>query len=215
MRHKIGAMCMVCGAALILSALSLFGYNRWEARSADLAAVKVLPALMDVIQDNATRAAAPSAPLEELAQYPEPDPYQMTEVEMDGYAYIGYLHIPALELELPVMSSWSDAQLKIAPCRYSGSVRSGDLVILAHNYSTLFGRIKELSEADRVFFTDMDGITYEYAVAAKDILASTAVEEMTAGTYDLVLFTCTVGGTNRVAIFCDRIEATRALERLT
>lgn len=192
---------MVCGAALILSALSLFGYNRWEERSAELTAVKVLPALMDTIQDNA---AAPSAPLEELAQDPELDPYQMTEIEMDGYAYIGYLHIPALELELPVMSNWSDAQLKIAPCRYSGSVRSGDLVILAHNYSTHFGRIKELSEADGVLFTDMDGITYEYTVAAKDILAPTAVEEMTAGTYDLVLFTCTVGGTNRVAICCNR-----------
>lgn len=192
---------MVCGAALILSALSLFGYNRWEERSAELTAVKVLPVLMDTIQDNA---AAPSTPLEELAQDPEPDPYQMTEIEMDGYAYIGYLHIPALELELPVMSNWSDAQLKIAPCRYSGSVRSGDLVILAHNYSTLFGRIKELSESDRVFFTDMDGITYEYTVSAKDILAPTAVEEMTAGTYDLVLFTCTVGGTNRVAVCCNR-----------
>lgn len=192
---------MVCGAALILSALSLFGYNRWEERSAELTAVKVLPVLMDAIQDNA---AAPSAPLEELAQDPEPDPYQMTEIEMDGYAYIGYLHIPALELELPVMSNWSDAQLKIAPCRYSGSVQSGDLVILAHNYSTYFGRIKELSEADGVLFTDMDGITYEYTVAAKDILAPTAVEEMTAGTYDLVLFTCTVGGTNRVAVCCNR-----------
>lgn len=198
----MGAICILCGAALILSALSLFGYNRWEARSAELAAVQVLPSLMDAIQDHAVPALAPSAALEK----PGPDAYQMTEVEMDGFAYIGYLHIPALELELPVMSSWSDVQLKIAPCRYSGSVRSADLVILAHNYAAHFGRIKELSETDTVFFTDMDGITYSYAVAAKDILAPTAVEEMTAGTYDLVLFTCTVGGTSRVTVCCNRTD---------
>ena len=194
---------MVCGAALILSALSLFGYNRWEARSADLAAVKVLPALMDVIQDNATRAAVPSAPLEELAQYPEPDPYQMTEVEMDGYAYIGYLHIPALELELPVMSSWSDAQLKIAPCRYSGTRPDRALVIGGHNYSHNFGRLSQLQVGDAVTFVDMEGTRYDYRVSEVEILPPTAVEGMTGTDYALTLFTCTFGGADRIAVRCD------------
>ena len=49
----------------------------------------------------------------------------------------------------------------------------------------------------------MDGETYEYTVAAKDILEPTAVEEVTAGEYDLALFTCTPGGTSRVTIYCN------------
>ena len=49
----------------------------------------------------------------------------------------------------------------------------------------------------------MDGVTYEYAVVTKDILDPTAVEEMTAGEYDLTLFTCTPGGASRVTVYCD------------
>ena len=42
---------------------------------------------------------------------------KMTEVEIDGNLYIGYISIPALNKELPVMSTWSYPKLKIAPCR--------------------------------------------------------------------------------------------------
>ena len=73
---------------------------------------------------------------------------------------------------------------------------------MAHNYRNHFGRIKGLSEGDSVSFTDMDGVTYAYTVVAKDILAPTAVEEMTAGEYDLTLFTCTPGGASRVTVYC-------------
>jgi sortase A len=128
----------------------------------------------------------------------------MTEVEIDGYAYIGYLSIPNLGLELPVMSSWSYSQLRRAPCRYSGSVRGEDLVLMAHNYKNHFGRISRLNLNDSVSFTDMDGITTQYKVAALDILESTAVETMTAGEFDLTLFTCTYGGKSRVTVYCNK-----------
>lgn len=191
---------MILGTALILSALSLFAYNQWEAGQADQSAQLLLPQLLEEVPTDPT---APVQPLGTPVEYLDPDTLEMTEVEIDGYAYIGYLKIPALELELPVMSGWSYDQLKIAPCRYYGSVRGEDLVLLAHNYWKHFGRIKELTEGDSVFFTDMDGVTYEYTVAAKDILEPTAVEEMTAGEYDLTLFTCTPGGASRVTVYCD------------
>lgn len=95
----------------------------------------------------------------------------MTEVEIDGYSYIGYLSIPKLELELPIMADWDYARLRIAPCRYTGSVRGEDLVIMAHNYASHFGGLAKLSEGDNVIFTDMDGITTVYEVVAQDILA--------------------------------------------
>lgn len=197
MKRKLGTIFMLCGAALILSALSLFGYNQWEEKQADQSVVNLLPQLIEELPD------VPHQPLGTPVEYLDPSAFEMTEVEIDGYAYIGYLSIPTLELELPIMSSWSYPQLKIAPCRYYGSVRGEDLVLLAHNYWKHFGRIKELTEGDSVFFTDMDGVTYEYTVAAKDILEPTAVEEMTAGEYDLTLFTCTPDGASRVTVYCD------------
>ena len=57
-----------------------------------------------------------------------------------------------------------------------------------------------------MYFTDADGNVHCYAVAAVDVLDPTAVEEMTAGEFDLTLFTCTYGGKSRVTVFCDRIE---------
>lgn len=127
-------------------------------------------------------------------------------VEIDGYGYVGYLTIPALGLELPVMAEWDYARLRLAPCRYSGSTKTGDLVIAAHNYARHFGSLQTLLAGDEVRFTDMDGVVTVYEVAAVEILQPTAVEEMTAGEYDLTLFTCTYGGQSRVTVRCDRRE---------
>ena len=127
----------------------------------------------------------------------------MTEVEIDGNLYIGYLSIPALNMELPIMSDWSYAQLQIAPCRYHGSIRGEDLVLMAHNYRSHFGYINRLELGDQVIFTDMDGKTTVYTVVGQDILDPSAVEVITAGEYDLTLFTCTYGGASRITVYCD------------
>ena len=130
----------------------------------------------------------------------------MTEVEINGNQYIGYLSIPVLGLELPIMSSWSYPKLNIAPCRYTGSVRGEDLVLMAHNYSSHFGKLSQLDLGDMVEFTDMDGVITRYEVVGKDVLDPAAVEEMTSGDFDLTLFTCTYGGGSRVTAYCNRIS---------
>ena len=96
--------------------------------------------------------------------------------------------------------------MKISPCRYEGSIYLDNMVICGHNYSTHFGTLKELDAGDLVFFTDMDGNLFEYAVAETEILQPTAVEEMTSGNWDLTLFTCTVGGATRVTVRCLKLE---------
>lgn len=130
----------------------------------------------------------------------------MTEVEIDGYNYIGYLSVPALDLELQVMAEWDYRRLRIAPCRYAGSTKTDDLVIMAHNYERHFGKLSQLAAGDLVFFTDMDHLVSCYTVAEVLTLKPTAVEEMTAGEYALTLFTCTYGGKSRIAVRCDRAE---------
>lgn len=191
---------MVLGTALVLAALYLFLWNRQEDRQAGESAENILPQIIEEIQepDTVTKTEEPSWP----------DPYDpaMTEVEIDGYAYVGYLSIPAIELELPVMSEWDYPRLKIAPCRYTGSTKTGDFVIAGHNYSRHFGPLSRLSEGDQVIFTDMDGEIWVYEVAAVEVLAPTAIEDMTASGYDLTLFTCTYGGQSRVTVRCDRAE---------
>ena len=142
---------MLLGAVLILSALLLFLFNRKEdseaGRQAGLALQEVQEAILDtpdnVTEGDSTEAAtSPTETTEGSAE--------MTVVTIDGRDYIGYLSIPELELELPVISQWSYELLQIAPCRDVGSTKTDDLVIAAHNYQTHFGRLNELSEGDSV-----------------------------------------------------------------
>ena len=196
MRNKLGTICMILGTVLILAALSLFLWNRREAEQAGEAASDILPQVVEQIAETVAEAPAP------------PDPFDptMTEAEIDGYLYIGYLSIPALGLELPVMSEWDYNRLNIAPCRYSGSTKTDDLVIAAHNFAQHFGGLSGLTGGEQVIFVDMDNVVSTYTVVAVEILAPTAVEEMTNGEYDLSLYTCTYGGRSRVTVRCDRTE---------
>ena len=194
MRNKLGTICMILGTVLILAALSLFLWNRREAEQAGEAAADILPLVVEQIAETAAEDPAP------------PDPFDptMTEVEIDGYLYIGYLSIPALGLELPVMSEWDYNRLNIAPCRYSGSTKTDDLVIAAHNYARHFGNLSRLAAGDEVYFVDMDGVLSAYQVAEVEVLSPFAVEEMTDGEFALSLFTCTYGGQSRVTVRCQR-----------
>ena len=206
MKTKLGVCCMMLGALLMLGSLGLLVYNQKEAAEAERVSAAVMPVLMDMIQQE--RETEPTEP--PVQQIPEAlrtaADLKMSEVEVDGHTYIGCLCIPALNLELPIMSDWSYGKLRVAPCRYSGTVLGGDLVLMAHNYKRHFGTIARLSEGERVYFTDVDGVVSCYEVMALDVLDPGAVEEMTAGDFDLTLFTCTYGGQSRVTVFCDRVE---------
>lgn len=199
---------MIVGAALVFGALVLFCMNRREAQEAAASVEEVMPQLLDAIEDGSAPDSGTDDKEDALSEgeqsYPDPYDTEMTQSMIDGYYYIGYLSIPKLGLELPVMASWSYPQLRIAPCRYAGSVKSNDLVIMAHNYASHFGGLSGLSLGDAVTFTNMDGIRTAYEVAALDVLGPAAVEEMTAGEYDMTLFTCTYGGKSRVTVRCMR-----------
>ncbi|MGE9883339.1 sortase [Blautia obeum] len=197
MRRKIGIICMILGAALVLGALSIFLYNQHEASEAEKSVSDILPQLQDEIGLDKT------LPTDDEEMNYSGD---MPTIEIDGYEYIGYLSIPSLGLELPVMSDWSYPQLRIAPCRYSGSIWSDDMVLMAHNYARHFGQLSRLSIGEEVTFKDVNGITITYEVMAIDTLNPTEVEDMTSGEYDLTLFTCTYGGKSRVTVRCDRLE---------
>ena len=195
---------MLIGLVLILGALFLFVSNDREQKAAESHVQNLLPVIMEEIEHVETEPVLQdNTPVELLTA----EDVAMTETVINGHAYIGYLQIPDLGLSLPVMSDWSNAKLQISPCRFSGSLRGENMVIMAHNYRSHFGYLAKLTEGSQVIFTDMDGLTWNYEVVAKDILPANAVEEMTAGEYDLTLFTCATNRTHRITIRCDKVES--------
>ncbi|MCD8221685.1 MAG: sortase [Clostridiales bacterium] len=204
-KHKAGLALMAAGVLLMAAAVGLLLYNRAEDREAGESVDELMPVLrqeMAVRESRAEEAFYFPAEEDEGEGAEETGPTEES-VTVDGYDYIGILTIPALGLELPVMADWDYTRLKIAPCRYTGSVETGDLTIAAHNYSRHFGRLKNLAGGEEVIFTDMDGNRTRYLVAETEILEPTAIEEMTGSGYPLSLFTCTYGGQTRVTVRCD------------
>lgn len=207
MKHK-GTGLIASGLALILAAAALTGYNLLESRQAKQSAAQTLQILQAEIVPEETNSDAvdKASAVEEVPDYVRFPEMEMPIVHVDGQDYVGMISIPSLELELPVISQWSYPALKIAPCRYEGSAYTGDLILMAHNFESHFGKIKELRPEDAVLFTDMDGNVFSYRVVELETLPGTAIEDMSAGVWDLTLFTCTYGGRSRVTIRCELTE---------
>ena len=208
MKHK-GRFLILTGLLLVAAALFLAAYNLYDEARAKRSATEIMasleadiPGVLSPEPFEITEETNTAALLEEV-EIPDyllnPD-MEMPVETINGIGFIGVLRIPALELELPVISQWSYPDLKTAPCRYSGSAYLNNLIICGHNYTSHFGTLKNLSEGDLATFTDMDGNVFTYIMVERETLLPTSIDAMESGEWDLTLFTCTVGGQSRVTI---------------
>lgn len=216
MRKAVSKFCFALGTALLLAALFLILHNTAEDKKSGETARNVLSELKQEIPEY-TQPAVTTIPMAEeydiYAEYEETtsesaEP-EMATVTLDENTYIGYITIPDIGIELPVLRDWSYPNLNISPCRYMGSVFTDDLIICAHNYNTHFGTIKNLHTDSEILFTDVTGKTYRYTVINMEELPGTAVEQMQFGDaddWDLTLFTCTLSGQTRVTVRAARAE---------
>ena len=200
MRKMIGIGCVLSGLLCLLIAAGFVVHNRDEAKKG----AEISQVLLKTVQTNIQEASEPENG--EGGVIPE-KPFRPVYTEMPtlpagNYESIGILSIPVLELELPVLTEWSYEKLKSAPCHYYGSYYASDFVIAAHNYAAHFGSISQLQPGDLVMFTDVTGKVRYYEVVLLETLAATATEEMIASGFDLSLYTCTPGGSNRVTVRC-------------
>lgn len=200
-RKKRSLILITTGLLLIAAALVLTVFNLYDEHRAEKSVHGVLkqmaPQESPVLREG------------EIPDYILNPAMEMPVKTVEGLDYIGTLEIPALDLVLPVLSSWDYPSLRIAPCRYVGSAYQGNLIIAAHNYPSHFGNLKHLQEGEIVRFTDVDGNRFSYQAVVREILEPTAIEEMESekdGEWDLTLFTCTIGGQSRVTVRCVQTE---------
>ena len=215
MRNK-GTGLIFLGLLLIAAALFLASYNLYDELRAEQSARQAVTQL-DAYLPAEAAPEAPTDPVEDqdplvrdertvIPDYVLSPNMEMPVETINGIDFIGVLRIPALELELPIISEWNYPNLKSAPCRYSGSAYLNNLIICGHNYTSHFGNLKNLNEGDLATFTDMDGNVFTYKMVERETLLPTSIEAMESGDWDLTLFTCTVGGQSRVTIRFEREE---------
>ena len=205
MRKRIGVICVSLGVVCILSAIGFVAYNRWEDKNAEEIAQDLLEDVQSIIDETQQKLPLPDDTVN-LPDDTEKIPAEMATVKVGGYDCIGILSVPVLDLELPVLTDWSYAKLKKAPCHYYGTYYEKDFVIAAHNYESHFGRLSQLQAGDIVIFTDVNGAYHCYEVVLLETLPKEATQEMIASGFALSLYTCTPGGANRVTVRCNAVE---------
>ncbi len=221
MSRKLGLCMMILGVLMLLTSGIWMYHNHLEDERAGLVAENRLSLLVHQIEAQQTEApeeateTEPSSvdtlwiPEETLPSEEEVEPTEptMPAMEVDGESYIGYISMPTIKIELPLMADWDYDKLLRSPCYYYGTVDNGNLVLMAHNYTRHFGKLSLLAMGDRISFVDINGVNTEYEVVHRETLPPTCIPELTDGTYDLTLFTCTYSGANRIVVRCNQIQS--------
>jgi len=192
MKRKIrGVVLIVLGLELMLfSAVVLGYYDHQAADSAQNAQILLVDLNREVYQNR----------IENIAiEAPE---NQMPQLSLNGYSLIGILKAEKAGIDLPIIDSWSYEKLKTAPCRYSGSLKTKDLVLIGHNYDGHLKTLDVLKPGDVVNFIDVSGKEHLFEVAETKILAPEQVDKLNSDDHSLIIVTCTSTGKNRFAIYC-------------
>ena len=199
------------GIVLVLAAVILFACNQWADAQAGRSSQEAKEGILDAMEDPEVKpepapaqSQDPDAPEQERAPDSE-TVRKIPSLKFNGAYYLGILSVPKLGKELPVQTDWSYPKLKVSPCRYSGSLENGGLVIAAHNYFRHLGGMSRLSQGDPVSIMDVYGGQYQYQVQEILQLEADQVDAMVNSGYDLTLFACNYGGRARVTVRCDLI----------
>lgn len=207
-RRVFSTFIIAVGFALVISALVLLFRNFKESSDAEAASAARLEIVKSAISDRAAEQAV--EPTDTIGEVFDGNlmgaPEEMTIVTLNGEDYIGYFSAPSINLEMPVMAQWNDENLKRALCRHYGSAEEKNLVIAGHNYSSGFGKLRNLKISDQVYFTDMNGKTHKYTVEEIEILNAYDIKKMIESDWELSLYTCTYNGKQRVTVRCREAE---------
>ena len=197
-----GIIFFVLGIVMILASLFLiFMYEKRDADAGHNSEV-LMQELMRT--EPVTPTILPPTVLDEkettVAEVSTPVP-QMATADYNGLQMLGVIRVPECGIELPVLDNWSMTMLEYAPCRYSGNVYSGDLIVMGHNYTTHFKPLKKVSVGAEVEFESVDGFVWRYTVESIESIHGNEPEKLPSD-HDLILFTCEKYGTSRFVARC-------------
>ena len=82
----------------------------------------------------------------------------------------GIITIPKLNLCYPIFSQLSEKNLKVSPCRFSGSIPQefGNICIAGHNYDNnkFFSNLSKMNVGDEIILSDIFGRHFSYFVSS-------------------------------------------------
>ncbi len=206
-KDRLGTVFIITGILLLLCCIGLFVWNQILADRAREDMDEQLDIVAAEIQkrqdpEKSTENRTTESRTGKEIPVTEQGHKSMPVVEKDGNDYIGYLSIPSVDLQIPVMNTYDDRKLEKAACRYYGSLETEDMVLAGHNYRNTLGKLKSISLGDTVEFVNMNGEVYRYTVGELEVLKPEAVHEMVESKWELSIYTCTYLGSERFTVRC-------------
>ena len=198
MNKHMKRACILLLAGLLLVCVAL-GIHLWQLRQETMAG-QTAALLLQQLELN-------RLPMPETEEKPDSAPAdtQLPEKQYMGYTLIGSITVPSVGIQLPVLNDWSDQMLKVAPCRYQGSISGGNMIVMGHNYKTHFAPLRKVTVGAEVVFCNTAGREFRYKVAAIETMHRNEGYRL-ASEYPLTIFTCTPGGINRFVVRCELVQ---------
>jgi len=129
---------MIFSFLLLLSAIVLLIYNTNESNRVEQENLEAVTELEKLYEESLIK--------EDNEIHQEETLENKTSININGYDYMGIIYIPVLDnLSLPVLETYTNSNLKISICKYSGGIEEGNFVIAGHNYKSSFGKLSKLS----------------------------------------------------------------------
>lgn len=125
----------------------------------------------------------------------------MPVLSIEGTDFVGILELPLHGSALPVCADWG--QSGRYPCCFSGSIYDGSMQIGGTSQRGQYDFYREISVGDELFFTDMTGKRYAYAVENICYERHADQDALRREEAALTLFIKNVYAFEYVILFCD------------
>ncbi len=192
-KHKLtlADMGIAIGVLLVLASVALLGFSKIHIKNAVNNANeinKVLYSLMPKVENTV------------------PDDrsnIMMPAVEVRSESFCGILEVPKYSSKLPICEAWKKNQTVNYPCRYTGTLYDGSLIIGGSDNEGQLDFVKQIENNDYVFITDMSGDRYGYTVTEIHRTKDVSTEKLISFDADIVLFAKNKFSFDYTVICCD------------
>ena len=119
-----------------------------------------------------------------------------------AYDYFGSITIESANISLPIINGYSNDILNVGACVFDGSIEEGNLIVIGHNYRSVFGRLDLIKIGDTITINH-NGTNYGYVVSGVTEIDASDKEQMYEGggsVWNLTLYTCNFSGAGRITI---------------
>lgn len=164
------------GFLLILGSLTMLAISQLHVRRAQIAAAELTQQIMAIMPERVPGTKEPHA-VQEMPVY-----------QIDGRDFSALIDVPLLGVTLPIYSTWDAGKITSFPCRFSGSVYDGSLIVGGSDQDGQFSFLEQISPGCLITITDMTGVEFSYVVERIERSRSAQADVLMDDASDLTVF---------------------------